>query len=151
MEVKQYKARLLKFDENRVSKEVFNDFFEDEIGRSFRERLENTLIRGEFGPPVILPIMSMSERINRTSHLNELSICLAVVSHEVRDDGLYGIIQPVGQMGRAMMEHLDTRHEDTAVLSMRHLGRTEFVEGAEHPRVTKIQRIIAFDLTDQFV
>lgn len=152
METKQYAARLLKFDENNgVSKQVFDEFFNEDIGLPFKERLTNNLIRGEYGPPLISERMSMSERIHRQGYINDLSVALAVVSVDIREDAIYGIIQPTGPMGQAMVEHLDNHVDDVVILAMRFFGRTEPSPTGEGVRWSKIQRIIGFDLTNEFV
>jgi len=148
----QFAALLLKFnDEAGTSLEVFKNYYDEEIGRPFRERMEHGLIRGEYGSPIINDRMSMSDRISRASNINELSVCLTVNSMEIRDDGIYGVIVPSGPLAGAMVDHLAAHKDKMIVLSMRHISRKE--AGAQEGtfRTTKIQQIIAFDLINNFV
>lgn len=152
MNTPQFAALLLKFnDEAGTSSEVFKNFYNEEIGRPFRERMEHGLIRGEFGSPILNDRMSASDRISRAGQVNELSVCLTVNSMEIREDGIYGQIVPSGPLGGAMVDHLAAHPDKMIVLSMRHFSRKEAGVQEGTFRTTKIQQIIAFDLINDFV
>lgn len=135
----QYKALLLPLNRPTRTGRVFTrELIQDAFDRLNKRINDGELIEGEFGSP---PPMRFFEEGSDRLLVNKEHVCLKVVAVELRDDGIYGTIEPAGPFGELMEKQIKSEWDNQPTLSARMLSRAHL----DNTDVNEVVKLAAFD------
>lgn len=135
----QYQALLLPLNTPTRSGRIFT---REQVQGAF-DRLNKRIndgepVEGEFGSPPPMRLYNVgSDRLGVTKE----HVCLKVVAVELRDDGIYGTIEPVGRFGAMMVKEIESDWNNQPTLSARMLSRPHL----DNTEVNEVVKLAAFD------